>query len=63
MFAFLALAGDLGGILGPLSVGFAADRAGGDLKMGFLLAAAFPAALVLGLTALREKDRQTSPES
>ena len=58
MFAFLALAGDLGGTLGPLSVGFVSGLAGGDLKSGFLVAALFPVALVLGLMALKEKERR-----
>lgn len=58
MFAFLALAGDLGGTIGPLSVGFVSGLANSDLKKGFLVAAAFPVVLVAGLMAL--KKRQTS---
>ena len=52
MFAFLALAGDLGGTIGPMSVGFAADLAGSDLKRGLLVAAVFPAVLAAGLAVL-----------
>lgn len=55
MFAFLALAGDLGGTIGPMSVGFVSGLADGDLKKGFLAAAVFPIALVLGLMALPRK--------
>lgn len=60
MFAFLALAGDLGGTIGPASVGFAADLLGSDLKKGLLVAAVFPAALAGGLVALRRMSRRKS---
>lgn len=55
MFAFLALAGDLGGTIGPMSVGFVSGMAEGDLKKGLLVAAVFPIVLVLGLLVLRGK--------
>lgn len=55
MFAFLALAGDLGGAIGPMSVGFVSGLAEGDLKKGFLAASVFPALLVLGLLALKRR--------
>ena len=54
LFAFLALAGDLGGTVGPLTVGTVSSLAGGDLRTGFLAAAAFPVVLVLGLLSLRK---------
>ena len=57
MFAFLALAGDLGGTVGPMSVGVVSNLAGGDLKQGLLVAVIFPVLLVLGLTALRNRRR------
>ncbi|MDY2600995.1 MAG: MFS transporter, partial [Eubacteriales bacterium] len=57
MFAFLALAGDLGGTIGPMSVGFVSGLANGDLKKGLLAATVFPVVLVLGLTALKRKSR------
>ena len=57
MFAFLALAGDLGGTIGPMAVGFVSGAAGGDLKKGFLVAAVFPIALVLGLVALQRRQK------
>jgi fucose permease len=53
MFAFLALAGDLGAAVSPTMVGSLSEMAGGDLKMGLLAATAFPVVLVLGLLALR----------
>ncbi len=52
MFAFLALAGDLGAAIGPTVVGAVADAVGGNLKTGLLFAAIFPAILILGLTVL-----------
>ena len=52
MFAFLALAGDLGAAIGPAMVGSIADAAGGNLKTGLLFAAAFPAIMVVGLFIL-----------
>lgn len=57
MFAFLALAGDLGGTIGPMSVGGVSGLANGDLKKGLLVATAFPIALVLGLIVLQRKSR------
>ena len=55
MFALLALAGDLGGTMGPMTVGFVSELAGGDLKTGLLAAGAFPIALVAGLAALNRQ--------
>ena len=63
MFAFLALAGDLGGTLGPMSVGVVSGLADGDLKKGFLAAAVFPVVLVLGLAVLKRKSRKSRPEA
>jgi MFS family permease len=42
MFAFLALAGDLGAAIGPAMVGSIAEAAGGNLKSGLFYAAVFP---------------------
>jgi MFS family permease len=55
MFAFLALAGDLGAMVSPAMVGSLSEMAGGDLKMGLLVATVFPVALVLGLLILKKK--------
>ena len=54
MFAFLALAGDLGATVSPAMVGSLSEMAGGDLKTGLLFATAFPVILVLGLIVLRK---------
>lgn len=57
MFAFLALAGDLGATVSPALVGGVSDLAGGSLKTGLLSAAAFPLILVFVLLVLRRKYR------
>ena len=55
MFAFLALAGDLGAMVSPTLVGNLAEMAGGDLKLGLLVATVFPVVLVFGLIILKKK--------
>lgn len=63
MFALLALAGDLGCTAGPSIVGFISDGFGGDLKIGILVAAIFPAALTLILlTAHRHIKKSSAPK-
>lgn len=49
MFAFLALAGDLGATAGPVLVGKIAELTGENLKYGLLGATIFPVCLTLGL--------------
>ncbi len=53
MFAFLALAGDLGATVSPTMVGSLSEMAGGNLKTGLLVATLFPVILVVGLIILR----------
>lgn len=55
MFAFLALAGDLGAAIGPAMVGGIADAAGGNLKTGLLFASLFPTLMIFGLIVLVKK--------
>jgi fucose permease len=55
MFAFLALAGDLGATVSPAMVGAIADAVGGNLKTGLLFATAFPIILIFGLFLLVKK--------
>ena len=55
MFALLALAGDLGGSLGPALVSASAQLASESLKAGLLAAIVFPALMILGLVLLRKK--------
>lgn len=54
MFAFLALAGDLGATVSPALVGSISEMVGGNLKMGLLFATVFPVILVAGLIALKK---------
>ena len=55
MFAFLALAGDLGATVSPTIVGSIADAVGGNLKTGLFFATAFPIVMILGLILLVKK--------
>ena len=57
MFAFLALAGDLGCGSGPTIVGSVAERFGDDLKMGVLSAIVFPILLVVVNMLLKNKSK------
>ena len=54
MFALLALAGDLGGSIGPSLVGSVSSMADGNLKTGLLVATLFPALLIAGLVVLKK---------
>ncbi len=58
MFAFLALAGDLGASAGPTVVGSLSEMAGGNLKMGLLVATLFPIMLVVELFVLRSANKR-----
>lgn len=60
MFAFLALAGDLGATVSPSLVGSISEMAGGELKTGLLVATIFPVILVCGLLALKKTATKTS---
>ena len=55
MFAFLALAGDFGGTVGPTMVGSFSEMAGGNLKTGLFAAVVFPLVLVACLVVLHRK--------
>lgn len=55
MFAFLALAGDLGSTVSPAMVGTLSEAVGGKLKTGLLAATIFPFILVFGLIILNKK--------
>ena len=58
MFAFLALAGDLGATVSPTLTGSLAEMAGGSLKAGLLGATVFPVVLMLGLLVLKRTVRR-----
>lgn len=55
MFALLAMAGDLGGSIGPSIVGRVADYAGGDIRKGVGVGLIFPVMLVVGLLLFNKK--------
>ena len=58
MFAFLALAGDLGATAGPVLVGKVAEMTGENLKNGLLAATIFPVCLTLGLLCLHRTSKK-----
>ncbi len=55
MFAFLALAGDLGCSGGPTFVGWISGKNSDSLSSGILAAVVFPVFMIAGLAALRKK--------
>ena len=63
MFAFLALAGDLGAMVSPSMVGTLSEMAGGNLKTGLLVATIFPVVLVFGLLILNKKASKTKSKT
>lgn len=62
MFAFFALAGDLGCAGGPTYVGIMADWMGGRLNLGILAAVIFPAILLIGLSLIKKAEGNTFAE-
>lgn len=56
MFALLAMAGDLGGAIGPGVVGRVTQCANDDIRVGMTVGCVFPIVLVLALFAM-EKDK------
>jgi fucose permease len=58
MFALLALAGDLGGSVGPMIVGNVSQIAGDNLQLGILSGIGFP--IVLGISAVIIKNWKKS---
>ena len=55
MFALLAMAGDLGGSIGPGVVGQVMQRAGDDIRTGMGVGLIFPVVLLLSLFAISRK--------
>ncbi|MDO5156983.1 MAG: MFS transporter [Eubacteriales bacterium] len=58
MFALLALAGDLGGAVGPAIIGNVSQSAGDNLQAGVLAGIGFPIILVLTVLYIRKKYRK-----
>lgn len=59
MFALLALAGDLGGAVGPAIIGTVSQSAGDNLQAGVLAGIGFPIVLVISVFYIRRKHKQT----
>lgn len=57
MFALLALAGDLGGAVGPAIIGNVSQRAGDNIQAGILAGIGFPIVLVICALSVRKKYR------
>lgn len=58
MFALLALAGDLGGAVGPTIVGGISQKAGDDIGAGILSGIGFPIVLVICVLVLMKKSKR-----
>ena len=58
LFAFMAMAGDLGGALGPSLVGAVTQGVGDNLQSGMLAGSIFPLVLVVVLIILERKTRR-----
>ncbi len=57
MFALLAMAGDLGGSIGPAIVGRTAQAAGDNISKGMVVGCIFPIVLLISLV-LFARDRK-----
>lgn len=60
MFAFMALAGDMGCSGGPTLVGMISDKFGDDLKKGILAAVVFPLLLLAGIFMSKKSRKRLS---
>lgn len=58
LFALLALAGDMGGTLGPSIVGLCTKSTGNDIQSGLLAASIFPIILVISLLCIRSERKK-----
>ena len=55
LFALLAMAGDLGGAVGPSLIGTVSQKAGNNLQVGMLAGCVFPLVLIVALILLGRK--------
>ena len=62
LFAFLAMAGDLGGAFGPSLVGTVSQQAGDSLQSGMLAGSVFPLVLIVSLLLLGRKTVKSQTE-
>ncbi len=58
MYAFMALAGDVGCSVGPTAVGLLASMNDNNLKIGLIVGIIFPAMILAGLWMFREKTKR-----
>lgn len=58
MFALLAMAGDIGGSVGPAAVGIVTQTANDNLQMGMLSASIFPLVLIMMLLLMRRQNKR-----
>lgn len=58
LFALLAMAGDLGGALGPSLVGYVTQQCGDQLRAGLSVGCIFPIGLMIGLIVMRRYSRK-----
>ncbi|MCD7782954.1 MAG: hypothetical protein LUI15_03555, partial [Firmicutes bacterium] len=57
LFAFLALAGDLGCTVGSTFVGLVSSVAGSSLSKGILAAVVFPTVMLMGVILLKKRGK------
>lgn len=57
MFALLAMAGDIGGSVGPAAVGMITQAANDNMKVGMLSASIFPIVLIMMLLLLKRQNK------
>lgn len=60
MYAFMALAGDVGCSSGPSVVGFIANATGGNLRAGLSVAIIFPIVMLFGISFIKVKHHKHS---
>ena len=58
MFALLAMAGDIGGSVGPAEVGIVTQTANDNLQVGMLSASIFPTVLIIMLLLIRKQNKR-----
>lgn len=58
MFALLAMAGDIGGSVGPAAVGIVTQSANDNLQVGMLSASVFPFVLIMMLLLMRRQNKR-----
>ena len=61
MFALLAMAGDMGGSVGPATVGIVTQNANDNLQAGMLAGGIFPAVLIITLVLLTVQSKKVKP--